>query len=68
MSETVAKAIHLMGGYEAKETVKFIEMVDKLFDYMNVSSLSRGKLKQKPFAQPYRNSKEFQIIVSHNFI
>ena len=53
MSETVVKAIHLTGGYEAKETVKFIEMVDKFFDYMNVSSLSRGKLKQKHFAQPY---------------
>ena len=40
MSETVVKAIHLMGGYEPKETVKSIEMVDKLFDYMNVSSSS----------------------------
>ena len=53
MSETVVKAIHLTGGYEAKETVKFIEMADQIFDYMNVSSLSRGKLKQKPLAQPY---------------
>ena len=53
MSETVAKAIHLTGGYEAKETVKSIEMVDKLFDYMNVSSLSRGKLNRTPFTQPY---------------
>ena len=53
MSETVVKAIHLTGGYEAKKTVKLIEMVDKLFDYMNVSSLSRGKLQLKPFAQQY---------------
>ena len=53
MSETVVKAIHLMGGYEAKETVNSIEIVDKLFDCMNVSSLSRGKLNRKPFAQPY---------------
>ena len=53
MSETVVKAINLMGGDEPKETVKSIEMVDKLFDCMNVSSLSRGKLKWKPFAQPY---------------
>ena len=53
MSETVAKAKNLMGGYEAKETMKFIEMEEKLFDCINVSSLSRGKLKRKPFAQPY---------------
>ena len=35
-SETVAKAICLTGGDEAKETAKFIEMVDKLFDCMIV--------------------------------
>ena len=58
MSETVAKAIYLMGGDEPMKTVKSIEMVDKLFDCMNVS-LSRGKLKRKPFAQPDRNSIEF---------
>jgi len=64
MSETVAKAIRLTGGDEAKETAKFIEMVDRLFDCMNVSSLSRGKLLRKPFVQPYRNAKDFRIAVS----
>ena len=53
MSETVAKAINLMEGDKPKETVKFIEMVDKLFDCMNVSSLCRGRLKRKSFAQKY---------------
>ena len=53
MSKTVAKAVNLMGGDEPMKTVKYIEMVDKLFDCMNVSSLCRGKLKRKPFAQPY---------------
>lgn len=64
MSETVAKALRLTGGEEAKETANFIEMVDKLFDCMNVSSLSRGKLQRKPFVQPYRNSKDFRLAVS----
>ena len=64
MSETVAKAICLTGGDEAKETAKFIEMVDNFFDCMNVSSLSRRKLKRKPFVQPYRNSKDFRLAVS----
>ena len=62
--KTVAKAICLTGGDEAKETAKFIEMVDKLFDCMNVSSLSRGKLQRKPFVQPYRNANDFRIAVS----
>ena len=63
MSETVAKALRLTGGEEAKETANFIEMVDKLFDCMNVSSLSRGKLQRKPFVQPYRNSNDFRLAV-----
>ena len=32
MSDTVAKALRLTGGEEAKETANFIEMVDKLFE------------------------------------
>ena len=64
MSETVAKAICLTGRDEAKETAKFIEMVDKLFNCMNVSSLSRGKLQRKTFVQPYCNANDFQIAVS----
>ena len=44
----------------------FIEMIDKLFDCMNVSSLSRGKLQRKLFVQPYWNSKDFQLLVSGN--
>ena len=51
-------------GDEAKETAKFIEMMDKLFDCMNVSSLSRQKLQRKPFVQPYRNANDFRIAVS----
>ena len=61
MSETVAKVLGLTVGDEAKEKAKFIEMVDKLFDCMNVSSLSRRKIQQKSFVQPYRNSKDFCV-------
>ena len=63
MSDTVAKALLLTGGEEAKETANFIEMVDKLFDCLNVSSLSRGKLQQKPFVQPYRSCNDFRPAV-----
>ena len=44
MSETVSKAVQLTGGAGAQETAEFIGMADKLFDCVNVSSLSEGKL------------------------
>ena len=64
MSETVCKALRVTGGAEAAETAKFIEMVDKFFDCLNVSSLSKGKFKRKPFLQPYRKSNDFRLKVN----
>ena len=63
MSETVSKALRLTGGEEAAETAQFIEMVDKMFDCLNVSSLSKGKMKRKPFVQPYRSANDFRLKV-----
>ena len=63
MSESVSKALRLTGGEVASETASFIEMVDKMFDALNVSSLSKGKLKRKPFLQPYRSSNDFRLKV-----
>ena len=64
MSETVSKALRLTGGDEATETVLFIKMVDKMFDCLNVSSISKGKLKRKPFVLPYHSPSEFGLKVS----
>ena len=61
MSETVSKALRLTGGEEAAETALFIEMVDKMFNCFNISSLSKGKLKCKAFVQPYRSSNDFRL-------
>lgn len=63
MSESVSKALRLTGGEEVAETASFIEMVDKMFDCLNVSSLSKGKLKRKPFLHPYRSSNDFWLKV-----
>lgn len=56
----MSKALRVSGGAEAAETAKFIEMVDKLFDCLNVSS-SKGR---KPFLQPYRSSNDFRLKVN----
>ena len=63
MSATVAKALKLTGNTEALETATFIEMVDKLFDTLNVSTLSKGKLKCKHFVQPYQEATDFRLKV-----
>ena len=49
MSNTVAKEMRNIGGDDIEETAKFIEMVDKLFDCMNVTFLSEGKHTTKSF-------------------
>ena len=56
LSNTVAKAIKFHWGDEAAGTIKFIEMMDKLFDCLNVNTLSAGKKQRKPFQQPYEKS------------
>jgi len=43
MNETVSTGLKLAGGEEAAETALFIEMVNKMFDCLNVSLLSKGK-------------------------
>ena len=61
----MCKALWVTGGAEASETAKFIEMVDKFFDCLNVvSSFSKEKLKRKPFLQPYRKSNDFRLKVN----
>ena len=54
MSSTVAEALRLTGGEEAKETAHFIELVDKFFDCLNVNNFHSGKHKQKVFQDPFR--------------
>jgi len=65
MSGIVAKEMRKFGGEDVLETAKFIEMVDKLFNCMNVSFLSEEKYTKKPFLNTYHNSDDFQIKVSY---
>ena len=59
MSSSVAKALRLTGGDEAVETANFVEIVDKLFDCLNVSSMSKGRHQRKAFALPYHGLDDF---------
>ena len=65
MSETVSKALELTGGMRAQETAKFVSVVDKFFDCLNVNDYNTGRLKRKIFKQPYRSGTDFRLKVSH---
>ena len=66
MSARVAKALILTGGEEAAETANLVEIVDKLFDCLNVSSMSKGRHQRKAFLQPYYKPDDFRIEVRHH--
>ena len=63
LSESVGKAVMMTGGTEATETAKFVHMMDKFFDCMNVTSLEASKMRRKPFQQPYRSGSDFRLKV-----
>ena len=59
----MAKALQLTGGDDVVETVRFISMMDKFFDCLNVNNFSTGIKKKKPFQQPYRSPNDFRLTV-----
>ena len=63
MSESVANALVNSGNKDAEETAKFIRMIDKFFDSLNVVNLVIGKKKRKAFQSPYMSSNDFRLQV-----
>ena len=55
------KALKKAYGDEVRETVKFIEMMDKFFDCLNVTNLVTGKHKRKSFQDPYTSKDDFRL-------
>ena len=49
MSETVSNALKFTKDERVEETIKFIEMIDKFFDALNVTNLVNGNTKRKSF-------------------
>ncbi|XP_064406741.1 uncharacterized protein LOC135351613 [Halichondria panicea] len=61
LSNSVAKALQLTQGDEVAETITFVDKFNKLFNTLNVSSISAGKLKRNPFKDPYRSASDFRL-------
>ena len=63
MSESVACALEHTGGKEVEETFRFIRMIDKFLDTLNVTNLVTGKMKRKSFQSPYTSGNDFRVKV-----
>jgi len=64
LSGTVAHALEFSGGDEVSETVKFVHMMDKFFDCLNVNNFLSGKKQRKCFQDLYRSADDFRFKVS----
>ena len=49
------------------ETIRFVRMMDKLFDILNVNNFTKGKHQLKAFQDPYRSNDDFRLSVSSSF-
>ena len=63
LSSSVSKALQLLGGPDTERTVQFVELFDKFFDCVNVSSLSRGSHTKNSFKAPYYSGSDFRLKV-----
>ena len=66
LSESVSNALTLTGGSSVEETAKFVKLMDKFFDCMNVHNFSHGVQARKPFQVPYRSGKDKRLEVCGN--
>ena len=68
LSESVGKALLLTGLDEVTETARFVQMMDKFFDCLNVHNYTHGYQKRKPFQLPYRSGSDSRLqVVLRNY-
>ena len=46
-----------------EHTASFIQLVDRMFDCVNVGNYMDGKKSRNPFKQPYRAASDFRLKV-----
>ena len=69
LGETVSKALEHSGGDEASETAKFVRMMDRFFDCLNITNLTNGMHEQKSFQDPYTNANDFYLkVMCHGYV
>jgi len=63
LSESVGKALLMTGGDEVTETARFVMMMDKYFDCLNVHNYTHGYRARKLFQLPYRSGNDTRLEV-----
>ena len=53
----------MLGGNKAEQTAIFVSNFNKLFDCLNVSNMSIGRLKQDNFKSPYTSANDHRVKV-----
>jgi len=53
-------------GTEMEATAKFVKIVDRFFDCLNVGNYTDGKFSRNPFKQPYRGANDFRLKVCYS--
>ena len=67
LSESVSTALIKAGSAKVLETARFVGLMDKFFDILNVSNFINGTRKRKRFQHPFRRADDFRLAVSvHN--
>ncbi len=64
LSESVSKALELSGEEDVTETVRFVAMVDKWFDALNVHNYTHGVHARKTFQLPYTSGHDRRLKVN----
>lgn len=64
LSKSVADAFAYFGDVSTTETETFVRNFDRLFDCLNVRSLSEWKAKAKPDLKPYSSPDDSRLTVS----
>ena len=64
MSESVAKALPIVVGPAAERTAQLVQVVDTMFDCLNVTSYMEGKRRRKPSKDPYTSAMDWRLDVS----
>lgn len=66
LSNTVSNALEQFGDESVTETARFVGMIDKFFDALNVHNYHHGYHANKKFQEPYekRDKEDFRLKVN----
>ena len=68
MSSTTAKCLEEQNLFYTKQTAKFVETFDRVFDCLNVTKLNEHITSRKPDLAPYRDVDDprFEVLFHYN--